>query len=196
MDQNILDFGIRIENLHICPILRWGTMEEWELILKYVINFPENGIKSERTFLLKSLVGCPVQENKIHHLLNLTLLQNNSVFSNGDLFIIIRALAKEYVGYKTLFEVLSNNFMEIKVRFQNETNLWDSIISSATGMFITQQGYDKVTQLYRTFRGFFNSADHIIQTSMRNIKQEIKWSNEAIPDLEKWLDNYFNKTLQ
>ncbi|XP_050337748.1 aminopeptidase N [Bactrocera neohumeralis] len=196
MDQNIIDFGIRIENLHICPILRWGTMKEWILILNYVINFPENGIKSERTFLLKSLVGCPLQENKIHHLLNLTLLQNNSVFSSGDLFIIIRTLAKEPVGYKTLFEVLSNNFMEIKVRFQNETNLWDTIISSATGMFITQQGYDKVTQLYRTFRGLFNSADHIIQRSIRNIKEEVKWSNEAIPDLEKWLDNYFNKTLQ
>lgn len=63
-------------------------------------------------------------------------------------------------------------------------------------MFTTQQGYDKVTQLYRTFRGHFNSAEHIIQTSVRNIKEEVKWSNEAIPAIEKWLDNYFNKTLQ
>nr|XP_036229920.1 aminopeptidase N isoform X2 [Bactrocera oleae]XP_036229921.1 aminopeptidase N isoform X2 [Bactrocera oleae] len=196
MNQNTLDFGIRIENLHICPILRWGTMKEWELILNYVLHFPENGIKSERTFLLKSVAGCPLQENKIHQLLNLTLLQNNPLFSNGDLYIIIRTLAKESVGYQTLFEVLSYNFMEINVRFQNETNIWDNLISSATGMFTTQQGYDKVTQLYRTFRGHFNSAEHIIQTSVRNIKEEVKWSNEAIPAIEKWLDNYFNKTLQ
>lgn len=91
-------------------------MKEWELILNYVLHFPENGIKSERTFLLKSVAGCPLQENKIHQLLNLTLLQNNPLFSNGDLYIIIRTLAKESVGYQTLFEVLSYNFMEINVR--------------------------------------------------------------------------------
>lgn len=91
-------------------------MKEWEFILEYVLHFPANQIKSERTFLLKSLVGCPLQENKIHHLLNLTLLQSNSLFSNGDLFIIIRTLTKECVGYKTLFKVLSNNWIEIKDR--------------------------------------------------------------------------------
>lgn len=63
-------------------------------------------------------------------------------------------------------------------------------------MFTTQEGYDKVKQLYITFRGQFKSAEHIIQTSIRNIKEEIKWSNEAIPALEIWLDNYFNKKLQ
>ncbi|XP_054081884.1 aminopeptidase N isoform X2 [Zeugodacus cucurbitae] len=196
MNHNPLEFGIGFENLYICPILKWGTMKEWQIVLEYVMHFPTNRIKSERTFLLKSLVGCPLQENKIHHLLNLTLLQNNPLFSNGDLFMIIRTLTKESVGYKTLLEVLSKNWMEINVRFQNNTDLWDNLINSATGMFTSQEGYDKVRQLYTTFRGEFKSAEHIIQTSLRNIKEEVKWSNEAIPDIEKWLDNYINTKLQ
>lgn len=50
-------------------------MEEWEFGLQRVINFPQKTMErkqSERTYLLKTLAGCPVDKNKIerYYLLN------------------------------------------------------------------------------------------------------------------------------
>lgn len=75
-------------------------------------------------------------------------------------------------------------------RFENKTNLWDSLISSATGVFTTQAGYDMVSTLYVEHQGEFGSAEHIIEKSMKNIKEETKWSNENLPVIETWLNAY------
>jgi len=93
-------------------------------------------------------------------------------------------------------------------RFTNKTNLWDSLISTATGVFTTQEGYDMVSRLYVQHQGEFGSAEHIIEKvfraflnlssstnfpslqSLRNIKEETKWTNENLPVIEKWLDNF------
>lgn len=64
------------------------------------------------------------------------------------------------------------------------------MISSATGVFTTQEGYDMVRQLYTKHKNEFGSAEHIIEKSLRNIKEEAKWSDENLPVIEKWLDNY------
>lgn len=55
-------------NEFICPVFRWGTQEEWEFGLQRVINFPQNTLErkqSERTYLLKTLAGCPKDKYKI-----------------------------------------------------------------------------------------------------------------------------------
>jgi aminopeptidase N len=78
----------------------------------------------------------------------------------------------------------------LSYRFTNKTNLWDSLISTATGVFTTQEGYDMVKQLYVERQGEFGSAEHIIEKSLKNIKEETKWSDENLPVIEKWLDNY------
>lgn len=57
-------------------------------------------------------------------------------------------------------------------------------------MFTTQEGYDMVKQLYVQRQGEFGSAEHIIEKSLKNIKEETKWSDENLPVIEKWLDNY------
>lgn len=64
------------------------------------------------------------------------------------------------------------------------------MISTATGVFTTQEGYDMVKQLYVERQGEFGSAEHIIEKSLKNIKEETKWSDENLPVIEKWLDNY------
>lgn len=78
-------------------------------------------------------------------------------------------------------------------RFTNKTNLWDSLIGTATGVFKTQEGYDMVKQLYVQRQGEFGSAEHIIEKSLKNIKEETKWSDENLPVIEKWLDNYSSR---
>lgn len=75
-------------------------------------------------------------------------------------------------------------------RFENKTNLWDSLIGSATGVFTTQEGYDMVSALYVEHQGEFGSAEHIIEKSLKNIKEETKWSNENLPVIESWLNAY------
>lgn len=47
-----------------------------------------------------------------------------------------------------------------------------------------------VSALYVQRQGEFGSAEHIIEKSLRNIKEETKWSDENLPVIEKWLDNY------
>lgn len=79
---------------------------------------------------------------------------------------------------------------QLSIRFANKTNLWDNLISSATGVFTTQEGYDMVSELYVQRQGEFGSAEHIIEKSLRNIKEETKWSAENLPVIEKWLDEY------
>jgi hypothetical protein len=66
------------------------------------------------------------------------------------------------------------------------------LISTATGVFTTQEGYDMVKHLYVQRQGEFGSAEHIIEKSLKNIKEETKWSDENLPVIEKWLDGYLS----
>lgn len=68
--------------------------------------------------------------------------------------------------------------------------MWDNLISSSTGVFTTQDGYNMVSKLYTQRQGEFGSADHIIEKSLKNIKEETKWSDENLPVIEQWLDAY------
>lgn len=80
--------------------------------------------------------------------------------------------------------------MFISFRLEKKTNLWDNLISSATGSFTTQQGYDMVSELYVSHQGEFESAEHIIEKSLKNIKEETKWSNENLPVIDNWLTEF------
>lgn len=79
------------------------------------------------------------------------------------------------------------------LRFENKTNLWDNLISSATGSFTTQEGYDMVSELYVAHQGEFGSAEHIIEKSLKNIKEETKWSNNNLPIMAQWLEAFVEK---
>lgn len=67
------------------------------------------------------------------------------------------------------------------------------MISSATGSFNTQDGFEKVQKLFTDHRGQFGSAEHIIEKNLKNIKEESKWSDENLPVIEKWLDEHLSR---
>lgn len=75
-------------------------------------------------------------------------------------------------------------------RFQSKTNLWDNLITSATSQFTTQAGLELVSNLYVAHQGEFGSSEHIIEKSMRNIREEAKWSDANLPVIDEWLDWY------
>lgn len=50
-----------------------------------------------------------------------------------------------------------------------------------------------VTKLYVERQGEFGSAEHIIEKSLKNIREETKWSDDNLPVIEKWLDNYLSE---
>ncbi|KAM7360043.1 aminopeptidase N isoform 1-T2 [Cochliomyia hominivorax] len=193
MDSPNPDERILVPNQFICPVFKWGTIDEWEFGLDRVINFPKNRIQSERTYLLKTLAGCPVQHEKINRLLNITILESNSNFTENDIFLIFNMLTGGSSGYTTLFNFLSNNWNIIKQRFEDKANLWNSLIGSATSVFTTKEGHDMVQKLYDTHKDEFGSALHIIEKSLRNIKEEAKWSDENLPVIENWLDDFLAK---
>lgn len=192
MDSPEPDLGNPVANQYICPVFKSGTQEEWEFGLQRVINFPESRVKSERTYLLKTLAGCPVQASKINRLLNITVLEDNGNFTDNDISLIFKMLSGGSSGYMALFEFLQKNWDAIKLRFKDRELLWNNLINSATGLFTTQEGYDMVSQLYVQRQGEFGTAQHIIEKSLKNIKEETKWSQENLPVIEKWLDNFLS----
>lgn len=50
-----------------------------------------------------------------------------------------------------------------------------------------------VSKLYVQRQGEFGTAQHIIEKSLKNIKEETKWSQENLPIIEKWLDNFLSQ---
>ncbi|GBP64099.1 Aminopeptidase N [Eumeta japonica] len=187
------DEGNPLPNQYICPVFKWGTKKEWEFGLQRVINFPSTRKQSERTYLLKTLAGCPVDADRIERLLNITVLEGNANFTETDLFLIFSMLTGNSKGYTTLFNFVNKNWDILKEKYSSKTNLWDNLISSATSRFTTQQGLDLVSGLYAGHKGEFGSAKHIIETSIKNIREEAQWSAENIPVIENWLDDYLAK---
>lgn len=47
-----------------------------------------------------------------------------------------------------------------------------------------------VSELYLEKQGEFGTADFVIEKALKNIKEETKWSNENLPVIERWLDDY------
>ncbi|XP_026832531.1 aminopeptidase N [Drosophila erecta] len=181
-----------VPNEFICPMFKWGSMKEWMFGLDRMREFPQFRLQSDRTYLLKMLAGCPAQREKIIFLLELAMLKNISIFSDNDKMLIISMLTSRSIGYTTLFDFLSNNWDCIHQKFYNNTNIWSKLISSATGMFSTQDGYDMVKNFYDKHYGHFGSAQHLIEKSLRNIKEEIYWSKQNIRVIEDWIDQYLS----
>ncbi|XP_050303847.1 aminopeptidase N [Anthonomus grandis grandis] len=193
MDSKDPDEGNPVANQYICPVFKWGTKEEWEFGLQRIIKFPASRKPSERTYLLKTLAGCPNDPEKIERLLNITVLEQNGNFTDNDIYLIFSMLTGGANGYTTLFNFLRKNWDLIKARFEEKPMLWNSIITSATSVFKTQEGLDMVSELYLERQTEFGNADFVIEKALKNIKEETKWSSENLPVIERWLDNYLNE---
>ncbi|GJQ74272.1 hypothetical protein Trydic_g19171 [Trypoxylus dichotomus] len=189
MDSEDPDEGNPVANQFICPVFQWGTKEEWEFGLRRVINFPPSRKQNERTYLLKTLAGCPSDSWKIEKLLNITILESNGNFTDNDISLIFSMLTGGARGYTTLFYFLEKNWFTVKTKFENKPHLWNSIVSSAT-IFKTQKGLEMVTELYEEHQGEFGVAEFLVEKALKNIKEETKWSNENLPVIESWLDLY------
>lgn len=82
------------------------------------------------------------------------------------------------------------NIYSFSPRFEEKPQLWNSLITSATTVFKTQEGLDMVSGLYVERQSEFGTADFVIEKALKNIKEETKWSNENLPVIERWLDEY------
>lgn len=114
--MNIFELHFSIQNQFICPVFKWGSQEEWEFGLQRVINFPASRRLNERTYLLKTLAGCPITSWKIQKLLNITILEENGNFTDTDIVLIFSMLTGGSRGYTTLFDFLQSNWDTIKLR--------------------------------------------------------------------------------
>lgn len=50
-----------------------------------------------------------------------------------------------------------------------------------------------VSELYVKRQGEFGTAEFVIEKALKNIKEETKWSDDNLPVIEKWLDNYLKE---
>lgn len=78
-------------------------------------------------------------------------------------------------------------------RFENKPHLWNSLVTSATSVFKTQEGLDMVSELYVEKQGEFGTAEFAVERALKNIKEETKWSDDNLPVIEKWLDHYLKE---
>ncbi|XP_012234176.1 aminopeptidase N [Linepithema humile] len=190
------DKGNPVANEFLCPVFKWGTDDEWEFGLQRVINFPKTSLarkQNERTYLLKTLAGCPKDANKIERLLQEAVLDQNENITDTDIRLIFSMLTSSATGYKTLFNFLHEHWYTVKERFENKTTLWNGIVNFATSSFNTQEGYDMVNKLYTDHQDEFESADAIIKKALKNIKQETKWNEENVPIIDAWLNEMLSK---
>ncbi|KAH8270161.1 hypothetical protein KR018_005007 [Drosophila ironensis] len=174
----------------MCPVFKWGSMEEWMLGFKLIDQLSKYHLQSDRVFLVKMLAGCPSQFEKIHYLLEITMINNSSTLTETDLILIINMMSTEPAGYTTLLHFISENWTFLHKRFYNNKHVWDRLISCATGMISSQEGYELAKSLYDNNQGQFGSAKHIIERSLRNIKEEVIWSQQNMPVLNEWLERF------
>lgn len=66
-------------------------------------------------------------------------------------------------------------------------------MTSATTVFKTQEGLDLVSELYVERQGDFGTAEFVIERALKNIKEETKWSDDNLPVIEAWLDDYLKQ---
>lgn len=104
----------RVPNHYICPIFKWGSMEEFQFGIERVLQFPKSRKQNERTYLLKTLAGCPTQPEKIIRLLEQSTLGDNSNFTENDQFLIYSSLTATSSGHYTLLKFLSSNWTTIR----------------------------------------------------------------------------------
>ncbi|XP_011303201.1 aminopeptidase N [Fopius arisanus] len=187
------DEGNPVANEFLCPVFRWGTMDDWEFGLQRVINFPQKTMErkqSERTYLLKTLAGCPVDKEKIERLLNVTILDKNSNFSDSDIHLVFSTLTGSATGYSTLFDFLVDHWDTVKLRFENKKHLWNRIVNSATSSFSTQEDYEMVSEWYASKQKEFDTAESLMNKVLQDIDQESKWNERNVPVIENWLKKH------
>lgn len=50
-----------------------------------------------------------------------------------------------------------------------------------------------VSELYVERQGDFGTAEFVIERALKNIKEETKWSDDNLPVIEAWLDDYLRQ---
>ena len=126
-------------------------------------------------------------------MLNVTIIEQNPNFSTSDIHLIASTLTGSATGYTTLFNFLAENWDVVKKIFEDKPNLWSRIINTAISSFNTQEGYDKVSELYASRKGEFKSLQSIIEEALENIKRETQWSEKNFPVINSWLDKKLTK---
>ncbi|XP_014203652.1 aminopeptidase N [Copidosoma floridanum] len=190
------DKGNPVANEFICPVFKWGSVDEWNFGLQRVINFPRNSPErkqSERTYLLKTLASCPRDPVKVERLLEVAIVERNGNFSDADIHLIFSMLASNANGYRSLFNFLRDKWDVAKERLDGKKSLWTSLVQSATGSFNSQEGYDLVSKLHESRKNEFEGAEGFVPEALEKIKQETRWSENNLPAIEKWLDEHLAK---
>nr|XP_018906377.1 PREDICTED: endoplasmic reticulum aminopeptidase 2 isoform X1 [Bemisia tabaci] len=180
------DSGMLVSRSYLCSVFLWGSQKQWEFGLERVLNFPANRSQSERDFLFRTLAGCPQDPVRIRKILNITLLQNSSVFSESDKFKMINSIASSSIGYTTMFEFLKENWNALKESLSK--NMWNLYVQLALGQFKSEAGLSKVTRLVEERKGQFGAAETDATASIEKIKKEIKWGAMNLNAIKLWLN--------
>lgn len=134
-----------------------------------------------------------ITNNLFFRLLNVTILNENSNFTDSDIQLIYSTLTGSATGYFALFDFLVDHWNLMKQRFETKEHLWNGIINSATSSFSTQEGYDMVSQLYKDRQREADPAEAIIKKVMGDLEEELKWSKNNLPVIEGWLNNHLKQ---
>jgi len=114
--HNNIFYYFRVSSHYMCTVFKWGSLEEWQFGLQRVMQFPKSRKQSARTHLLKALAGCPTQSEKIDRLLEISILEEHSNFTENDKFLILTSLTTVSSRYYSLFDFFSKNWIAIRRR--------------------------------------------------------------------------------
>nr|CAD7399422.1 unnamed protein product [Timema poppensis] len=174
----------------ICQAFKQGTMEEYEAGLQHTINMMKKVPGGECQIVVKYLIGCPRQPEKIERLLNAIFIEGNPAFTDRSIEITIIQSTSNYVGWFTLFRFLENNWDIVKSRLENKPDLWTAMVWDSVIRLITREDYDMALELYTAHKGQFGVAEPTIENALKKIKAESEWTEVVLPIMEQWLDKH------
>ncbi|XP_066994899.2 endoplasmic reticulum aminopeptidase 1-like [Anabrus simplex] len=175
-----------IDGGNMWAVFRWVD-KEWESGLQRAIDLLHNETSPDfRRFLLSQLMSSTVQPDKLERLLMMMLVDKDYVFTDAELKAALAAIIDSH----TFLKFITNNWEPIKRRFENRTSIWHYMLEQATKKWKTQEGYELVSEFYKTHKEKLGDAAQIVKHSLQVIKNNKEGTYRNIPTLETWLDHY------
>ncbi|CAB3360825.1 Hypothetical predicted protein [Cloeon dipterum] len=185
------DASIPVPSRVFCPVFAYGSKEEWNFGFERFNHLSSSKAAADRSYLLKTLAGCPRDPSKIERLLTAILLSKGTkseLFSDADIRLVLGEISGRHAGYLELFRFTKTHWKQLKENFHSRPHLWTALVTAATSNFKTVEELKMVEQFIEEHQGHFGSAaEGALQKSLERVQFEAEWSKKHLPEIENWL---------
>lgn len=152
-----------------CPEFMKNSSANWsentEKLQDYLNEFYES-----KQFLERSFAKCPGYTIMIQRLLD-GLLDEDMIFTSGRWEQMINMLTSSEKAQNMTFTYFMDNYHELKKKFYFMKDMWSSLVSGITSKVRTEQGLNKLVELYDHNKGKLGYAETILESSIKEVQK-------------------------